>query len=512
MGKALKNSWNNRSLRLKMTLLYVGLLFILLATLSCYIYLDIRSFLIESTETRLRAQAKPTIEGFLAREPQGNGDASDAASGTGEFLEGAGLGGSAPVNAPDPGTITDISEVAEDLSLNLTSRDTTATILDGSGGYLADGRVLDEEVPAIAPESSQVVRALGGQNEIQYIDQNEAGERMLVLLIPLRSATDEAIIGVAQLNTPLAVTDEILSRERLLILTGMLLALVVGTLGGLAITGAALSPLTAMISTCRRLASGDLSERVNLPLRRDEVGQLANAFDEMADRIEATFAAQRRFSADAAHELRTPLTALGGSLEVIMRGSGDDPQAANQLIRGMHKEVIRLGKLSEQLLDISRLDTPLALNYEDFPLPEFFGDFVQQARYLAPDNPLSLEEGPGITLHADRDGLKQALFNLTDNAAQHTSPGEVITLGWAKRGEEIELWVADEGEGISEEDLPHIFEPFYRGDRSRSRRRGGTGLGLALVRDIAESHGGRLSVESDGVGEGSRFTVILPQK
>ncbi|WP_119066203.1 HAMP domain-containing protein [Rubrobacter indicoceani] len=342
MERSLKNRWNNRSLRLRMTLLYVVLLAVLLATLSVFIYLDLRAFLIDSTETRLRAQAKPTIERFLSVENP-----------------------SAQEQATIPG-------VAENLSRNLTSRDTTATVLDSDGTYLANGRRLEEEIPAIAPSSKHVARALGGENEIGYTARDAAEERMLVLLIPLRSPENpETVLGVVQLNTPLAVTDQILFRERIFLGASMLLALLLGTLGGLAITGAALEPLRQIVSTCRRLASGDLGERVNLPHRKDEVGQLASAFDDMAERLEATFASQQRFSADAAHELRTPLTALGGSLEVLLRGSGDDPQAANRLIRGMHREVLRLGRVSEQLLDLSRLNSPLALNFREFPLRGF---------------------------------------------------------------------------------------------------------------------------------------------
>jgi two-component system, OmpR family, sensor kinase len=470
--------WNNLSLRFRLTFLYVCLLAILMSVLGALFYYDIRSFLIDSTATRLRAQAKPVVD---------------------EALQ-------------NLGTETDVTGISENLSRAITSRDTTAVVLDAEGEYLADGRTLEEEVPPVPPNSAYVEMALGGDNEVEYIDTASLEDRMLVLFIPLRSASDhDEIIGVIQLNTPLTFTDELLSQERLLIGTGIAIALVLGTLGGFWITGSALSPLRRMVATCRRLASGDLGERVNLPDRKDEVGQLAAAFDDMAERIEATFAAQKRFTADAAHELRTPLTALGGSLEVLMRGSRDDPEASNRLIQGMHREVLRLGRLAEQLLDTSRLEAPMALNYQDINLAKFFEEFSSQASHLARERSIAFEAGsPNTTLHADPDMVKQALFNLTDNAAQHTSPGGRINLGWREANGSVEVWVADDGEGIPPDNIPHIFEPFYRGDRSRSRRRGGAGLGLGLVKNIVESHGGKVEVESEE-GRGSRFTIVVPK-
>lgn len=471
--------WNNLSLRFRLTFLYVCLLGILMVVLGALFYYDVRSFLIDSTATRLRAQAKPIVD---------------------ESLQ-------------NLGAETDVTAISENLSRSITSRDTTAVVLDTDGRYLADGRTLEEEAPPVPPSAEYVDRALGGDNEVEYIDTASFEERMLVLFIPLRSAADnDDIIGAIQLNTPLTFADELLSQERLLIATGIIVSLVVGTLGGFWITGSALAPLRRMVATCRRVASGDLGERVNLPDRNDEVGQLAAAFDDMAERIEATFASQRRFTADAAHELRTPLTALGGSLEVLMRGSKDDPEAMNRLIQGMHREMLRLGRLAEQLLDMSRLEAPMAMNYEDVHLAKFFEEFSSQAGHLASERSLVLEEGPPDTkLHADPDTVKQALFNLTDNAAQHTSPGGKINLGWREKNGSVEVWVADDGEGIPPDDIAHIFEPFYRGDRSRSRRRGGTGLGLALVKNIAESHGGKVRVESEE-GKGSRFTIAVPKE
>jgi signal transduction histidine kinase len=230
----------------------------------------------------------------------------------------------------------------------------------------------------------------------------------------------------------------------------------------------------------------------------------------MFARLEAAFEAQRRFVANAAHELRTPLTAIRGSLEVLMRGAQDDPATAARLTQGMYREVVRLSRLSEQLLDLSRVGATTSVHKRPVAIAAFFDNFLSQARLLARDRTVTLEPGPAVTLLADPDALTEMLFNLVDNAVQHTDEGGVITLGWRTTPEAVQLWVADDGEGIPAADLPHIFEPFYRGDSSRSRRQGGSGLGLALVRALAQAHGGRVSVESQP-GQGAKVTITLPR-
>jgi len=506
--------WNNLSLRLRLTLLYVGLLALLFCILSGILYWDTHRFLLNSTATRLRAQAKPVIERWLYQ--------TDSSLSSPELHPLLPLPSpeppphpplppfsSRPPLAPSPLELADLSRIADTLARDLTSRDTVALILDRDGQVLANGRMLPEEPLSPSPNSTYYSRALAGENEVSYIT-TVSGQRTLVVLIPLRRAPGSPeILGVVQLSTPLTSVNQVLLRQRLLLGIGIGLTLLVGTICGLWLTTSALRPLNRMVITCRRIAAGDLSQRVNLPHRQDEIGQLASAFNNMVARIEAAFEAQRRFVADAAHELRTPLTALQGSLEVLLRGSQDDPAAVARLTQGMYREVTRLARLCEQLLDLTRINTSAPIHKEPVELQAFFNEFIQLARLLARERNVVLEAGPSITVPADSDALRQVLFNLVDNAVQHTERGGSIALGWRISPGEVEIWVADDGEGIAPEDLPHIFEAFYRGDRSHSRRRGGTGLGLTLARALIEAHGGRIEVDSQ-VGEGTRFTIALP--
>lgn len=175
----------------------------------------------------------------------------------------------------------------------------------------------------------------------------------------------------------------------------------------------------------------------------------------------------------------------------------------------MHRDVVRLCGVSEQLLDKARYESGRSLNLQPVMIADVMAEFATQARLLAGERNVIIEQGPAAQAVLDADSLKQALFHLVDNAIQHTAPNGTITLGWAVAGQTLHCWVADTGEGIAAEDLPHVFTPFYRGDRSRSRRTGGTGLGLTLVQSVARAHGGEVTIASRP-GAGTRVTMILP--
>ena len=265
---------------------------------------------------------------------------------------------------------------------------------------------------------------------------------------------------------------------------GLVLTLGLGILGEMWLTKTSLAPLKRIIATIRELAGGNLSRRVQLPHSRDEVGELGAVFDTMAGNLEQAFTSQARFVTAAAHELRTPLAALQGSLEVLQRGSQDDPAAARTLLQGMHREVSRMGRLTEQLLALTRLDAPEAMHPAWVDLDAFFNQAIQPIQYITGGRQFTVVRGMDAKVYADADHLTQLLLNLVDNAVQHTDPGDRIELGWSLQEASVILWVADSGKGIAPADLPHIFEAFYRGDRSRSRQQGGAGLGLAIVASI----------------------------
>lgn len=475
-GLKMKQQWHRLSLRQRLALLYSGLLALLLCLLGFGFYLDMRQFLFESTGLRIRAQAKPVIEQYL-------------------------------FERPDPAI--QLPLIAKQLSRDLTSRDTTALIFDQAGELLASGRRLPEEPPAQPVEASYVNMALAGHNNVNVI-QDDGEQRMLSLLIPLRPAPGAPeVFGVVQMSTPLSPIETTLQRQSIIIVSSIVIVLLTGSLAGYWLTSSTLRPLSDLIVACQKIAQGNLRQRVPVISPHDEIGKLTQAFDEMVERLEQNFQAQRRFIADAAHEMRTPLTALRSGLEVLLRGAQDDPQTAFRLIQSMHRDVVRLCNVSEQLLDKARYESGRSLNIQPVTMTDFLIEFTAQARLLAGERRLILESGPPIQAWIDGDSVKQALFHLVDNAIQHTASNDTIRLGWKVDQQQLYCWVSDNGEGIAEADLPHVFTPFYRGDRSRSRRTGGTGLGLTLVQSVAHAHGGEVAISSRQ-GKGTTVTIILP--
>ena len=477
--------WHRLSLRTRLALLYGMLLAVILCVLGGGLYLDTRRFLLDSTARRTRAQAKPVIEHWLY---------------PGEFMP--------PLWGQEkrPRGSLNLAQIAPFLARDLTSRDTVALVLDSHGKVLAGGKRLPEEPSPPPPLPEYYSRALAGENEVNYTTW-VGKQHLLVLYVPLRKTPGgREILGAVQLAVLLAPVDKILFRQRLVLTLGIGWALLIG--GGLVffLTSSLLKDLTRMVDTCRAIAGGNLSQRLALPRREDEIGELAQAFNHMVDRIEASFETQKRFVAKAAHELRTPVTVILGSLEVLMRGAQDDPATLTRLIRNTYKEAQGLSRLCEELLDLSRLDLSAHVKKKAINLKDFFSSFVVKASLLAGERKLVLRGGPPVVLQADARMLERILYNLLDNAVKHTREGENILIGWDVKRETVEIWVADEGEGIATRDLPHIFEPFYQG---RGGKREGTGLGLTLVKAMVEAHGGRVGVESE-LGRGTRFVLVFP--
>ncbi len=484
--------WKRLSLRLRLTILYSGLLTLLLVILCATFFVDTRNLLVEITASHIRATAKPVIEHWLY----------------GKKLAGSGVKGkSSKVSA------NHLKQIAGFLARDLTSRNTVALVLDKKGAILASGRVLKEEPIPPSPVPFYYRQALSGKNEVTYILSKD-GKNILVILIPLRGAPGSAnIVGVAQLSSPLTRIEAILYRHGITLIAGTLMTLLLGTALGLLAISSALGDLRQMITTCQNITEGKLDQRVNLPERSDEVGQLAEAFNKMVERLEDAFSAQKRFVASAAHELRTPLTALRGSVEVLMRGAQDDPGAVASLCQGMHREIMRLTGLCEKLLDLARLEISANVRKEKIVISEFLRDFLEQGKVLASNRILRVEEGPFLCVEADPHLLKQIMFDLVQNAVRYTDKGGCITLGWKLRENAAELWVKDNGYGILAEDISRIFEPFYRGKNvpGTGKPVQGSGLGLALVKAMVEAHGGTITVESEP-NRGSTFSITLPFK
>ncbi|MEH0474453.1 HAMP domain-containing sensor histidine kinase [Streptomyces sp. B21-097] len=242
---------------------------------------------------------------------------------------------------------------------------------------------------------------------------------------------------------------------------------------------------------------------------RDETGILAEAFNDLAERRERLEAQRKALVSDVAHELRSPLTNIRGWLEVTRDGLVE-PDA--ELLGALHDEALVLQRVIDDLRDLAAADAgALLLHREPVPADELLAQVAAAHRVAADGAAVALRtETDGVPwLDADPVRLRQALGNLVTNAVRHTPPGGTVTLSARGDGREVVLAVADTGTGIDGEDLPHVFERFWRAEKSRSRRTGGSGLGLPIVRQLTAAHGGTAEAASTP-GEGSVFTLRLP--
>ncbi|MCZ7574689.1 MAG: HAMP domain-containing histidine kinase [Ardenticatenaceae bacterium] len=279
--------------------------------------------------------------------------------------------------------------------------------------------------------------------------------------------------------------------------------------GGL-LAGYALRPVATLTETASTIArSRELGRRVPIGSRRDELGQLAATFNEMLASLEQAYRAQQRFVADASHELRAPLTAIQANLELLERQPNMPAGEQREAVGEASREARRLARLVADLLALARADAGLALKRRPVDLDAVVLEAFRAARQLAHGQTLALEPFEPARVAGDEDLLKQLVLILLDNALKYTPPAGCVTLGLRRRGARAELLVGDTGVGIPAEDLPHVFERFYRADPARSRDPGGTGLGLSIARWIAAHHGGQIDLQSQP-GQGTLVTVRLP--
>jgi len=250
----------------------------------------------------------------------------------------------------------------------------------------------------------------------------------------------------------------------------------------------------------------DLSRRLPDTGRDDEIGQLTLALNQTLARLEELFTAQQRFLADVSHELRTPLTTIRGNVDLMRRMGGADDVSLDDI----EAELERMTRLVNDLLLLARADVgSLPVTTETVEMDTLLLDVYRQVKALRPKVEVTLEEVDQVQVTGDSDRLKQLILNLVDNAVKYTPAGGQVFLSLHKDAGYAELTVGDTGIGIPEEDLPFIFDRFYRVDKARARAHGGSGLGLSIARWIVDVHKGTLSVDSK-VGEGTTFTVRLP--
>jgi two-component system, OmpR family, sensor histidine kinase MprB len=371
--------------------------------------------------------------------------------------------------------------------------------LGGAPGYIQvvtlDGDTIRAPDATVAlPVSDHVLSVAAGQSGAFFSDARVSGVHLRVLTIPGNSGF------AVQIARPLTEVDDSLGRIRVFLIviaaTGMALAAVLG----LAVARTALAPVRRLTAATEHVTrTGDLSERIAAH-GEDELSRLAGSFNTMLAALEESTRAQRQLVADASHELRTPLTSLRTNIEVLARKGELSAEERERLLHDVVEQVGEMTSLIAELIELARVGRAPA-EPEDVRLDLLTADAVDRA---ARDRP-SVKFSPDLresTVHGEAASIERAVANLLDNAAKWSPPGGEVEI----QVRDGELTVRDHGPGIAEEDLPYVFDRFYRAPAARGMP--GSGLGLAIVRQVAEAHGGTVTAER-AEGGGTRITLTL---
>jgi len=462
-----------RNIRFKLTLWYIVILGIILSSFSTFLYFTLSRSLYKGIDVKIKSIAEVI--------------------------------GSSSTNPYSQYSFSNIDRVLEE-SFGWKPVTKFIQVLDESGRI---GRKSDNLQHFQLPAS---IRALknASQGKATFETIRAMGE------YPLRMVTVPVIrrrhiISIVQVATSLEGVEEALNTLLLILWITVPSALVVASLGGLFLANKALKPVDEITRTARMITSKSLDQRIKLKKANDEIGRLAETFNDMISRLGGSFKQIRQFSADASHELRTPLTILKGEIEVGLRKRRRLEEYRNILNSNL-EEINHMTQIVDDLLFLSKADMgEVHLQKQPINLTQLASEVHAQAKMIAmpKDITVRINKDSDVVVVGDRLRLRELLLNLVDNGVKYTPEGGEMKISLERDDGRIKLRVMDNGIGIAPDDQAHIFDRFFRVDKARSREGGGSGLGLSICKWIVEAHGGEISVESD-LGKGSTFTVTLP--
>jgi heavy metal sensor kinase len=464
---------NARSIKFRLVAWYAGLLTGIFLLLCAGLYLDLRNSLESNVRASQTRRAHELANGLLAHVKQ-VGESGIA----GEIKE---------WYAPE----------SNDRFIRVT-RSNGAVIY--ASGKPKNGSFDPVEVPALAAAPV---------DEMTYRQKLSGGTTLMIAVLNFKSDGNPDYL--VEFGTSLDSVQSMLSHLFLQLSLGLPLAVGIITVGGYLLVQRALRPVEHITSAAEQITQLNLSDRLPVAKSGDELDQLSTTLNRMIARLDDAFQNSKRFAADASHDLRTPLTILRGELESLVDDPGQDKELRDKL-GGLLEEVIHLSKIVEQLFTLTQLDNcESRAEWKRFDLAELARTTADQMSLLAEDKKISLAcaADTAAYVHGDRSRIKQVVVNLLDNAFKYTpAEGRVALRVQGGNGCAI-LEIEDTGIGIPADALPHVFERFFRVDKTRSAEAKSAGLGLSIVKSICAAHGG--SVEASSVlNEGSRFTVKLP--
>ena len=375
------------------------------------------------------------------------------------------------------------------------------------GGRLLATHPGEEELKIQLPERATIPNADVYLYTLSAGAAAKQNHRVAVRRVTIPPANTPYIIVASQPLKP--VEDELESLREILYFAAPLVLLAAG-FGGWFLARQGLAPVTAMARSARQIGAGNLEEQLPVVNPRDELGQLATTFNDLLGRLNAAFEEQRRFMADASHELRNPLSVMSTAAGVTLKKEHRTEEEYREALQIVAEQTRRLSRIVNDMFMLARADSgQYPLRKRTLYLNDLLEEVARAGAVLAADRGATVEvtnvsEG---TFHGDQDLLRQMLLNLVDNAVKVTPANGAVKLGLDRRDREYLLSVADAGPGIPADARQHIFERFYRADRTRRTEDGGAGLGLAIARWIARAHDGDIELEDSA---GTKFVVRLP--
>ena len=459
------------SIRLKLRLLYLACIVVTIAVFGIGLHLLLTAHVDAEVDETLRARAREVV-----RIAQVSG----------------GLTGVRP----------DVGVLIEPPAAELREREVYLQVLDPRGRpVVASVNLRGQSLPV----TEGARRAI--EQEQETIETITVAGRFRLRLLSVPILRGDNLVGVLQSAQSLQLADSTTERSRNLLIGGAAVVFVIASLSALYLTRTAVNPVAEITRTAEAIyRQGELSRRISAGTDQDELGALGRAFNRMLDRIEDSVESQRRFVGDASHELKTPLTVIRGNAELLGRDpAGSDAAAAHAITR----EADRMQRIVNDLLAVAELDAPDKLKFEPLDLRALVTRVLADLGPVAAGRSLTVAGADEAWVFADADKLERALRNLVQNAITATAEDGAVRVGLTETDRVVSLTVSDDGAGIPDQHLPHVFDRFYRVDPARSRAGGGTGLGLTIVRSVAESHNGSVEARRAGLG-GAEFELRLP--
>jgi two-component system, OmpR family, sensor kinase len=380
-------------------------------------------------------------------------------------------------------------------------------IYDGSGNV--GSRSKNISASQFPLSQTAYADALEGKNSYETFT---VGGKHPIRVITMPILLEGKLINLVQVGTSLEAVQETLRNLKIFLFTAVPSVLILAALFARFMARRALKPISRIIDTAREIGQGqELSKRIPVLKIKDELGQLALTFNEMMNRLENSFAQMRQFSSDASHELRTPLTVLKGQNELIL-SKQRKPEEYQEVISSNLEEINYMSKVLEDLFVLSKSDeNQVNLDCKQVDLRALVEEVCKHAEILAEEKNIKIIFAflEPTEIKGDEVRLRQMVWNVLQNGIKYTQRGGELKISLQNENEFALLTIQDTGIGIPEEDLPQIFNRFYRVDKARTRDEGGSGLGLSICRQIAEAHKGKIEVESK-LGVGTRFKIRLP--